>query len=209
MNRAVEQFESNLESARQLGVIYSALCDNVTEAVRLDEILRAEIVLAVSALDCYVHDVVRIGMTKTLALTSGEPNAYLNFGVSMQVVKRLLRASSADDKAMLFDQEVRRLHGFKTFQTADSISQAFGLLGIAHLWDKIGDGLGILPSDVKVQLNLLVGRRNAIAHEGDIDPSSGIGTKYPIDLPTVQQSADFLDSLVHQMQAVVLAEMTH
>jgi len=209
MNRAIEQFESNLESARQLGVIYSAFCDRVTEAVQLDELLRAEIVLAVSALDCYVHDVVRIGMARSLCVSSGEPDAYLKFGVSMQFVKHVLRASSANDKATLFDQEVRRLHGFKTFQNADSISQAFSLLGVARLWDKTADGLGIRCPDVKVQLNLVVDRRNKIAHEADIDPSSGVGTKYPIDFPTVQQSVDFLDSLVHQMQTVVLAEVTH
>ena len=112
MHRAIEQFESNLESARQLGVIYSSLRDSVTAAVQLDEILRAEIVLA------------------------------------------------------------GRLHGFKTFQSAESISQAFSLLGVARLWHKTADGMGVPLPDLKVQLNLLVDRRNKIAHEGDIDPSN-------------------------------------
>jgi hypothetical protein len=47
---------------KQLGVIYLAFADKVTEAISLDELLRAELVLAVGALDCYVHDLVRIGM---------------------------------------------------------------------------------------------------------------------------------------------------
>jgi len=208
MNRAITQFESNVESARQLGIIYSSFCDKVTEVIRLDELLRAELVLVVSALDCYVHDIVRIGMTRALAMSSGEPNSYLSFGVSMMFVKRLLRTSSADDRATLFDQEVRRLHGFKTFQNADKISEAFSLIGVMRLWDRIAVGLGIQPSDVKTRLNLIVDRRNRIAHEGDIDPSSGITSKYPIDFPTVQQSVDWLDSLVHQMQTVVLAEVS-
>ena len=207
MNRAITQFESNLTSAQQLGVIFQAFHDKVTEAISLDEVLRAEIVLAVSALDCYVHDVVRIGMNKALPLESGEPNAYLNFGVSMQFVKRLLRASSPGDRSTLFDQEVQRLHGFRTFQNADNISQALSLIGIGGVWDKVGIALGMPSTDVKTRLNVIVDRRNKIAHEGDIDPSMGIAAKYPIDFPTVQQAVAFLESLVGSMHKVILAEI--
>jgi len=195
-------------SARQLGVIFEAFHEKVTEAISLDEVLRAEFVLAVSALDCYVHDVVRIGMTRALALSSGEPNAYLNFGVSIQFAKRLLRASSARDRVSLLDQEVRRLHGFRTFQNAESISQALSLLGIRGIWDNVGLSLGMPSRDVKTTLDLIVDRRNKIAHEGDIDPSLGIGSKYPIDLPTVRQSVSFLESLVKSIHRAIVAEVT-
>ena len=124
MNRAISQFGVNLESAKQLGVIHQAFVDKVTGAIRLDELLRAEIVLAVSALDCYVHDVVRIRMTEILALSSGESTAFLNFDVSLAFVKKALRAPSAADQAALFEQEVRRLHGFRTFQRAEKALSA-------------------------------------------------------------------------------------
>jgi len=208
MNRAITQFESNLTSARQLGVIFGAFQDKVTEAISLDELLRAEIVLAVSALDCYVHDVVRIGMVKALPLASGEPNAYLNFGVSMQFAKRLLQAASLGEKASLLDKEIRRLHGFRTFQNVDNISQALSLIGVADIWNKVGTVLGMPAADVKTRLNVIVDRRNKIAHEGDIDPSMGIAAKYPIDFPTVQQTVAFLDSLVRSMQRVIVDDIT-
>ena len=195
-------------NARQLGVIFEAFHEKMTKAFSLDEVLRAEIVLAVSALDCYVHDVVRIGMTRALALSSGEPNAYLNFGVSMQFVKRLLRASSPRDRASLLDQEVRRLHGFKTFQNTESISQALSLLGIRGIWDSVGLVLGMPSRDVKTRLALIVDRRNKIVHEGDIDASLGIGSKYPIDLPAVHQAVSFLESLVKSIHRAIVAEVT-
>ena len=207
MNRAIVQFESNLTSARQLGVIFQAFQDKVTEAISLDELLRAEIVLAVSALDCYVHDVVRIGMSKAFQLASGEPNAYLSFGVSLQFVKRLLRAPSPDEMHNLLDQEVRRLHGYRTFQNADNISQALSLIGIAGIWEKIGVVLGMPTADVKTRLNVIVDRRNKIAHEADIDPSLGIASKYPIDFPNVRQAVTLLESLVRSMHKVILAEI--
>lgn len=195
-------------SAKQLGVIFQAFHNKVTKAVSLDEVLRAEIVFAVSALDCYVHDVVRIGMTKALPLGSGEPNAYMKFGVSMQCVKRLLRASSEGDRTSLLDQEIRRLHGFKTFQNATNISQALALIGIRKIWENVGSRLGMPATDVTTELNLIVDRRNKIAHEGDIDYSMGITSKYPIDLPMVQQAVTFLESLVTNMHAVIVANVS-
>lgn len=207
MNAALTQFHGNIESARHLGVIFAAFEDKVTEAVNLDELLRAEIVLAVSALDCYVHDVVRLGMLRGLPAATGEPDAYLSFGVSLGFVKRLMRASSAADCAALLDAEVRRVHGFQTFQNADKISQALALIGIQSIWPKVAAPIGISASDVRTRLNLIVDRRNKIAHEGDIDPSLGIGNKYPIDLPTVVQTADFLESVVQHMHATIVSEI--
>lgn len=206
MNRALKQFEINLQSTRQLGVIYLAFSDKVTEAIKLDELLRAEVVLAVSALDCYVHDIVRIGMGRAFNATTGEPNAFLAFGVTLGFVKDLLAATSLVEKNALVDQEIRRAHGFKTFQAADNISQALSLIGVASIWDKVGTSIGMSSKDARTQLNVIVDRRNRIAHEGDIDPTMGIGVKYAIDFPMVKSAVDFVDGVTHAINAIVIAE---
>lgn len=197
MNRAIQQFEANLESVKQLGVIYLAFVDKITPAIKLDELLRAKLVLAVGTLDCYVHDLVRIGMVSAFKAGKGEPNAYLNFGVSLGFVNKLLSATSENDRPRLFEQEIRRMQGFRTFQTAENISQALSLIGIKAIWDKVGNILGMNSADVRTQLNLIVDRRNRIAHESDVDPSLGIGNKYPIDWPLVDKTVGFLDSVAH------------
>ena len=189
MHRAVRQFEVNIESARQLGIVQQAFEDKVTGAIPLDELLRAEIVLGVSALDCYIHDIVRIRMTSVLAQPGGESNAFLNCSVSLDFVKKVLRATTAADRAALFEQEVRRVHGFRTFQRAASISEALSLAGVQSLWDKVASHLGRRADDVKRELDLVIERRNRIAHEGDIDPSAGFALKYPIDFATVQAAS--------------------
>ena len=206
MNRAIVQFTANLESAKHLGIIFEAFSDKVTEAIQLDELLRAEIVFGVSALDCYIHDVVRIGMKKLLTSVD-EPNGFQNFGVSMHFVKGLLQASNPQDRLTLFDQEVRRLHGFKSFQKAENISQGFALIGVRRLWDKAAVEFGIPAADVKTKLNLIVDRRNKIAHEGDIDPTLGVGNKYPIDLAMVSNAIDFIGELVAVIHKIVNSEI--
>jgi len=208
MNRAKSQFAVNLESARQLGVIYEAFEQDLTEAVPLDELLRAQIVLVVSALDCYVHDIARIRMSSILSSMTSYPNAFLSLGVSMDFVIKLLQVSSAADTRMLFEQEVRRLHGFKTFQKARAISEVMSLIGVQSLWDKVASELGRSSSDVRTELDLIVDRRNRIAHEGDVDPSAGWALKYPIDLASTRAATDFVESVVEAMHNTIIAEST-
>jgi hypothetical protein len=207
VNRAIKQFEANLESVKQLGVIYIAFVDKVTPAINLDELLRAELVLAVGALDCYVHDLVRIGMGLAFKSGKGEPNAYLNLGVSLDFVKKLLSAASENDRLHLFEQEIRRIQGFRTFQTAENISQALSLIGIKAIWDKVANILGMNSVDVRTQLNLVIDRRNRIAHESDVDPSLGIGNKYPIDCSLVDKAVGFLDSVAHAIYQTTKREV--
>ncbi len=206
MRRAIQQFDLNLQSARQLGVIHQAFAEKVTEAEKLDELLRAELVLAVGALDCYVHDVVRIGMTSLFGVASGESNAFRNFGVSLGFAKRIAGCPESDRSALV-EEEIRRVHGFRTFQNADCISQALALLGIQAIWDKVGESMALPTVDVKRRLDIIVDRRNRIAHESDIDPTMGIGTKYPIDYVMIRQSLEFLDRVVRAIHSLVSSAM--
>ena len=205
MNRALANFEVNIASARQLGVIYEAFASDLTQAVPLDELLRAEIVLVVSALDCYVHDIVRIRMAAVLSDPTSQSNAFLTFGVSLEFVTKALRAVGAADQTVLFEQEIRRLHGFKTFQKASAISEALSLVGVQQLWVQVGAELGMQSRDVQTQLDLIIDRRNRIAHEGDIDPTAGFALKYPIDLATTRGAADFIQDVVLAIQHIVTA----
>ena len=62
MQSALDQFQGNIARVRNLGCIYRALEGQTTAAVDLSDLLRAELVLAVSALDQYIHELVRLGM---------------------------------------------------------------------------------------------------------------------------------------------------
>ena len=62
MQTVINQFRANIVRVRDLGVIYSALKAQTTGAIDLSDILRTELVMAVSALDHYIHEIVRLGM---------------------------------------------------------------------------------------------------------------------------------------------------
>ena len=62
MKPAFDQFRTNIVRVRNLGSIVDALASQTTGVLDLSDVLRAEIVLAVSALDQFVHEIVRLGM---------------------------------------------------------------------------------------------------------------------------------------------------
>ncbi|MBF0235444.1 MAG: hypothetical protein HQK65_20770 [Desulfamplus sp.] len=55
-------------------------------------------------------------------------------------------------------------------------------------------------------MDLIVDRRNKIAHESDIDPALGIGEKYPIDPDMVNISIDFLEEVVNTIFSITMEE---
>lgn len=60
MQEAIDLFHANLERIRSLDSIVAAMSSQTTDD--LTDILRAELVMSVSALDYYLHEVVRFGM---------------------------------------------------------------------------------------------------------------------------------------------------
>ena len=75
-----------------------------------------------------------------------------------------------------------------------SIVYAYSILGIDHIWSKIGNELGRRAEDVKNTLALIVKRRNKIAHESDWNK---ITREYEeIDLGMVLDCKEFVQQIV-------------
>ena len=79
----------------------------------------------------------------------------------------------SDSKTLeiLVDTEIRRAHSWKSFQKPDSIADAIRLFTEISLWKDVAALMGMTPADLKTRIELVVDRRNKIAHEADIDPS--------------------------------------
>ena len=58
------------------------------------------------------------------------------------------------------------------------------------------------PQDVRRQLNLIVDRRNKIAHEADSDPTFP-GSRWPIDEALVDEAVDFIEQVVESTYYVL------
>ena len=187
---------ANLGRARDMAGLAQSLSSHVTPAVDTTDILRAALVMAVSALDHYVHEATRVGMLDVASGSRRPTASYNGFRVSMAAV------SSAGLVGGLgwLDQEIRDRHGWLTFQQPDKIADAVRLFSSVELWSVVAKALGTSTTDVKSTLRLIVERRNKIAHEADTDPTVP-GTRWPISYGQVDDSVVFLESLVVAIDA--------
>ena len=125
MNEPIEHFRANIERVRNLGSLHRILDLQTIDALDISDILRAEIVLTVSAFDHYVHEIARIGMLEAYKGNRQPTPAFLRFQISMANVLRGMADPTDDD---WLEQEIRTRHGYQSFQQPDQIADAIRMV---------------------------------------------------------------------------------
>jgi hypothetical protein len=199
MQSAIDQFKSNIGRVKALGGLYKALTQLTTPALDSTDLLRAQIVMVVSALDHYIHEVTRIGMLEVYDSSRTSTPSFNKFQVSMDSV--ITYAIEGRGNAW-FESEVREKHSYLSFQHPDRIAEAIRLFSAVELWPPVATDLEMNISDVKNKLRVIVERRNKIAHEADSDPSYP-GTRWPISEKDVATAIYFIESLCKAIHKVV------
>lgn len=197
MLEAFEQFRGNLDRARDLVGLGQALQAQTTQAVDVSDLYRASIVLGVSALDHLVHEVTRLGMLEISAGARPETAPFLRFEISLHAVSQLRR----DEPAWL-DDEIRRQHGWLSFQHPEKLADALRHVSSERIWPALAESLQMPVQDAKAQLRLIVDRRNKIAHEADMDPTVP-GFRWPISAEVAIEALDFSQALADAIRVLV------
>jgi hypothetical protein len=201
MQSAFDQFIISIDRARDLIAVHNSVRSQSTKALDLSDILRAALVLAVSALDYYVHEVVRIGMLEIHRGQRSEPPAFSKFQISLGSAREALQTNLSLDSWL--EDEIRQRHSFKSFQTPNNVADAIRLISDKSLWEEVSKRMGISSTEIKQRLSLIVDRRNKIAHEADIDPTLSIGGRWLIDEGLVSDAIDFIETVVKNIHAVI------
>jgi RiboL-PSP-HEPN len=254
MQSAFDQFRISIGRVRDLIALHNSVNAQSTGVLDLSDMLRAALVLSVSALDYYVHEVVTLGMLEIHRGQRSEPtplnttqSAFSRFQVSLggarqdrltaidiaswlesdiqqtqgsaflqqpDTLSALIPsiASSIENRlnnTSWLENEIRERLGYLSFQQADKIADAIRYISDQKLWEvvavEISQTTQITRSakDIKQRLNLIVDRRNKIAHEADIDPTFGIGSRWNIDELLVGDAVDFIEMLVESIHRVL------
>lgn len=201
MQSALDQFHVSIDRVRDLIAIHNSVKAQSTSALDLSDILRAALVLSVSALDFYVHEVVRLGMLEIHQGLRPEPPAFSRFQISLGSAREGL--SVALNLDYWLEDEIRQRHTYKSFQQLGSIADAIRLISDKKLWEEVATVMGRSAQDVKQQLSIIVDRRNKIAHEADIDPTLGLGNRWGINETLVNDAVDFIEQVVESIHSVL------
>jgi hypothetical protein len=191
MLNSLKTFEQNIAETHHLSLLHRYIAEHIRTPFSYDDLLRSQLVYAVSAFDKLIHDLVRIGMMEIFIGKRPATPAYLARPITIQVHVDLTGATFPP-KEFLFQQEVVKQLSRATFQDPDRIAE-----GLAHIsnapdkWALVGTRIGgTSAADVRTRLKLIANRRNAIVHEADMDPLTN--AKTPITANECEQSVGFL-----------------
>jgi len=187
MQAAFDAFQVSMQRTRSLHELHASLSKQFTSVVDLSDLLRSEIVLAVSAFDFFIHELTRLGMLECHLGKRVKTSAFNRFQLPMHVATSMSESS--------LDVEIRVRHGYLSFQQPDKVADAIRLFSDVELWNKVGDECRASGKELKDALSLIVDRRNKIAHEADLDPSYP-AQHWPIDRGLVEYIFDFIDKIV-------------
>lgn len=126
MQSALDQFRISINRVRELIALHSSIKAQATNALDLSDILRAALVLAVSALDYYIHEVVTLGMLEIYQGQRSEPvsstnqSAFSRFQVSIGAARQ--DRIVAIDIASWLESEILQSYGYEFLQQPHTIN---------------------------------------------------------------------------------------
>ena len=199
MNKAISHFQTNISRVKDIGGLYDALSNLTTSIVDTSDLLRTQIVMAVSALDHYIYEITRKGMLEIYNGTRSPTNAYSKFQISIETIQSI---TSGQIGSELLENAIREKHSYLSFQHPDKIADATRLFSEEPLWVEIGNRMSMPVIDVKNRLKLIIERRNKIAHEADMDPSYP-GARWPITKTDVLNTISFIENVCQQIHSII------
>lgn len=128
MQSALDQFRISIGRVRDLIALHNSVKAQATGALDVSDILRAALVLAVSALDYYVHEVVTLGMLEIHRGQRSEPtpsanttqSAFSRFQVSLGGARQ--DRLTAIDIASWLEADIQQAQGYEFLQKSQTIS---------------------------------------------------------------------------------------
>jgi len=190
MRNALSVFDSSIAEARHLTALYQYLTGTVKAPYPFDDLLRSQIVYAVSAFDKLMHDLIRIAMVSCFSGNRIKTDRYQAEQISLQLHINLVSAI-IPPKEIVFEQEVIKKLARFSFQDPDKVAEGLSLIwDEKHKWTKIATAMG--QQDARTQLKLIADRRNAIVHESDRHPITH--AKTPITVAECNNVTDFVQA---------------
>lgn len=166
MNNCILEFTDLINQCKATMGLFDYLESN---KVPLDasDLLRWQYVLAISALDKYIHDIVRIGMVDEFLGRKSKTSKFHSFKITLSAS---IDINVSKYPGLIMEQEIIKQHSFLAFQDPDKIADALSFIwDEPHKWKIISQTMinPISERDLKIKLKNIVLRRNQIVHQGD------------------------------------------
>lgn len=174
MHSAKAQFDDSFNRIDKVDAIYQHWINTLRlPHTDVEDLLRSEIVYSVSALDRFIHDLVKAGMVEIYEGRRAATPQYSSFNLSIGQHQDI-QTAIVPPPGMVFRSIIEKKHSYETFQAHEKIKDALNLIwNETHKWQRIAHAIGRTENDIKTELSNIVIRRNQIVHEMDLDLSTG------------------------------------
>lgn len=189
MHQAFSNFQEGIKRAREIGGLHAAVKALTTQAIDPSDLLRAQVVMAVSILDFFIHEITLLGMIEILKGTRPATEAFKKYRISAKIF-----TTNLTNMVQFFEEDIREKHSYLSFQQPEKIADAIRLISEKSLWKSVSLQLSRSENDIKTELKLITERRNKIAHEADLDPSFP-GTRWPIQPHDCDKLINFIEEI--------------
>jgi len=163
----------------------------------MGDLLRAALVMAVSAMDAYFH----AKIVRWVVTHSRNPSSHL---LKQKItVEDFLSALQRTKKLTALQSAIKRTLSYQSLQDPDKIAEALRLIGVSDFWDRIAKD-GEDKTELRTRLKQIVGRRHQIAHEGDLSQSKKARNRSrPICQKEVVDAVDFISEVVTRAEIII------
>ncbi len=173
----------------------------------VSDIMRAAVVMVVSAVDAYLHGLLSDYVERSAQLTPPP-------GALLELVKEW-RLDAKDTLPYLlnkkgpaeFRQRVVEHFADRTLQDPSKVELVGRVLGVEGLWEQIANGLGKSEDRARKDFAAVVKRRHQIAHEADLDPAGKTATKKRrLTRQEADAAVDEINKVAEQLQTIFEAK---
>ncbi|WP_169982450.1 MGMT family protein [Microbispora sp. H10836] len=202
---AFEQFQQNIEYARQLVNGGRSLEQLGVGSFDVTDLYRAAWTQGVAALDHWVtREIVDRALTLALNPKLPRPPKFNNLSIPVELFERIHYGDESLGEA--FRAHLERHFSFMTFQNPEKIKEGFAYVSAVNLWVKVAEVLTdqdannpITADGVRTRLREIAWRRNNIAHTADHDARRP-GQKAPITADEAEATIDWLETMAIAIQ---------
>ena len=160
----INYFKEVWSRCDQLSALHAYLSANATSVLPLDELLRAEWVARVSALDMYIHELVAQKIMDIYKGSRPATPSYLQFKISTETFSRIRSALISTDAASAFELDIKSSLARITYQDQETIADGVRLISEVELWNELAiiiknpspSNKIISAKDIKKDLSLIV-----------------------------------------------------
>lgn len=176
------RFRTCLRRARGVCELQEYLATRHSAALDTSDMLRAAVVLCVSAFDFMVHELYRVEVL--FRFKNGK--LVRRFHVPFQAA-----IAQSEEVESLLETHVRAVNSYKSFVEPAKFAEAM-VCFIDAPWERIAAKMGMEADAVKSRVRSVYRWRNRIAHEADINPVLGGIALFPIiKADVIDAIADF------------------